>query len=242
MTGETIALHPVLLVDDDRVLRATLAEQLRAEGEFSLVEAETAAQALAAIAAPDARFDAIILDVGLPDGDGRDLCATLRRQGVKVPIIMLTGADAEADVIRGLDAGANDYIAKPFRIRELLARLRVQMRVFESSEDATFSIGPYSFRPAAKQLLDAAKNRKVRLTEKESAILKYLYRAGGRPVPRQILLNEVWGYNSAVTTHTLETHIYRLRQKIEPDPANARLLLTEGGGYRLEVKAGAPVR
>jgi DNA-binding response OmpR family regulator len=242
MNGEPIGLHPVLIVDDDRVLRTTLAEQLKAEGEFAPHEAETAEAAVAALSLPDVRYDAIILDVGLPDGDGRDLCARLRRQGVKVPIIMLTGADAEADVIRGLDAGANDYIAKPFRIGELLARLRAQMRIFENSEDATFSIGPYDFRPAAKQLLDSAKNRKIRLTEKESAILKYLYRAGGRPVARQVLLNEVWGYNSAVTTHTLETHIYRLRQKIEPDPSNARLLLTEGGGYRLEAKATAPVR
>jgi DNA-binding response OmpR family regulator len=240
MNGDTSSLHPVLIVDDDRVLRTTLAEQLRAEGEFTPHEAETAAAALVALGVPDARFDAIILDVGLPDGDGRDLCARLRRQGIKVPIIMLTGADAEADVIRGLDSGANDYIAKPFRIGELLARLRAQLRIFENSEDATFSIGPYSFRPAAKQLLEVAKNRKVRLTEKESAILKYLYRAGGRPVPRQVLLNEVWGYNSAVTTHTLETHIYRLRQKIEPDPGQVRLLLTEGGGYRLEAKALAP--
>jgi DNA-binding response OmpR family regulator len=85
-----------------------------------------------------------------------------------------------------------------------------------------------------KLLQDPAKNRRIRLTEKEAAILKFLYRAGTRAVARQVLLNEVWGYNAAVTTHTLETHIYRLRQKIEPDPANARLLVTEGGGYRLD--------
>jgi DNA-binding response OmpR family regulator len=162
----------------------------------------------------------------------------LRQEGKRMPIIMLTGADAEADVIRGLEAGANDYVAKPFRLSELLARLRAQLRVFDNSEDAVFLIGPYSFRPSSKLLMEAARNRKIRLTEKESAILKYLYRAGGRPVGRQVLLNEVWGYNSAVTTHTLETHIYRLRQKIEPDPGNARLLLTEGGGYRLDPMAG----
>src|SRR5208283_4091825 len=167
-------------------------------------------------------------------GDGRDLCVRLRRHGVKVPIIMLTGSDQEADVVRGLDSGANDYIAKPFRLAELLARLRAQLRIFENSEDAVFTIGPYTFRPAAKLLQDTAKNHRIPPTEKEAAILKYLYRAGSRPVARQILLNEVWGYNSAVTTHTLETHIYRLRQKIEPDPSNARLLVTEGGGYRLD--------
>ena len=151
-----------------------------------------------------------------------------------MPIIMLTGSDDEADVVRGLDAGANDYIAKPFRLAELLARLRAQLRIFENSEDAVFTIGPYTFRPSAKLLHEPMKNRRIRLTEKEAAILKFLYRAGTRPVARQVLLNEVWGYNAAVTTHTLETHIYRLRQKIEPDPSNARLLVTEGGGYRLD--------
>jgi DNA-binding response OmpR family regulator len=230
MAGE----RPILIVDDDQALRAILSEQLSFEGEFVASEAATAGEAEAMLAGSDARFDALILDVGLPDGDGRDLCARLRRAGVKVPIIMLTASDEEADVVRGLDAGANDYIAKPFRLAELLARLRAQLRTFENSEDAVFSIGPYVFRPAAKLLQDPARNKKIRLTEKEAAILKFLYRAGARPVPRQVLLNEVWGYNAAVTTHTLETHIYRLRQKIEPDPSQSRLLITEGGGYRLD--------
>jgi DNA-binding response OmpR family regulator len=231
--------RPILIVDDDRALRETLAEQLAVDGEFNAVEAATAAEAEDLLNAADARFDAIILDIGLPDGDGRDLCARLRRQGMKVPIIILTGSDDEIDVVRGLEAGANDYIAKPFRLAELLARLRAQLRTFENSEDAVFSIGPYMFRPSAKLLQDQARNRRIRLTEKEAAILKFLYRAGTRPVARQVLLNEVWGYNAAVTTHTLETHIYRLRQKIEPDPSNARLLVTEGGGYRLD-PAGVP--
>jgi DNA-binding response OmpR family regulator len=230
--------RPLLIVDDDAALRSTLAEQLEVDGEFAPAEAGTANEAEQMLIAPEARFDAVLLDIGLPDGDGRDLCARLRKHGLKVPIIMLTGADAESDVVRGLDAGANDYIAKPFRLNELLARLRAQLRVFDNSEDAIFIIGPYTFRPSAKLLLEGTRNKKIRLTEKEAAILKFLYRSGGKPVGRQILLNEVWGYNSAVTTHTLETHIYRLRQKIEPDPANARLLLTEGGGYRLDISAG----
>ena len=229
-----VAERPVLIVDDDRILREELVSQLQKDGEFVTSEASSLADASVLVTAQGARFDALILDVGLPDGDGRDLCADLRRQGQRMPIIMLTGSDDEADVVRGLDSGANDYIAKPFRLNELLARLRAQLRIFENSEDAVFTIGPYTFRPSAKLLQEPPRNRRIRLTEKEAAILKFLYRAGTKPVPRQILLNEVWGYNAAVTTHTLETHIYRLRQKIEPDPSNARLLVTEGGGYRLD--------
>ncbi len=231
MSGE----RPILLVDDDRALRETLAEQLTVDGAFAVTEAASLAEAQVRLAEEDARFDAVILDVSLPDGDGRDFCAKLRKNGVKVPVIMLTAADDEADVVRGLEAGANDYVAKPFRLAELLARLRVQLRVFENSEDAVFMIGPYTFRPAVKLLQEPAKNRRIRLTEKEAAILKFLYRANPKPVPRQILLNEVWGYNASVTTHTLETHIYRLRQKIETDPTRATLLVTEGGGYRLDL-------
>lgn len=223
--------RPILVVDDDTALRTALVEQLELDGEFAPQEADclTAAQT---VIDTGVRFDAVILDVGLPDGDGRDFCRKLREQGLKAPVIMLTASAEEADVVRGLESGANDYIAKPFRINELLARLRAQLRAFETSEDAVFQIGPYSFRPSARQLLDP-NGKRIRLTDKEAAILKYLYRAGGRPVGRQLLLGEVWGYNAAVTTHTLETHIYRLRQKIEPDPAVSRLLITEGGGYRL---------
>ena len=235
MAGE----RPILIVDDDRALRDTLVEQLTLDGEFSATQAASVAEAETALASQNAQFDAILLDVSLPDGDGRDLCVKLRKQGVKVPIIMLTASDDELDVVRGLDSGANDYIAKPFRLAELLARVRAQLRIFENSEDATFNIGPFVFRPSAKQLSEPATNRRIRLTEKEAAILKYLYRAGRRPVARQVLLNEVWGYNAAVTTHTLETHIYRLRQKIEANPSNARLLLTESGGYRLDPEGGS---
>ena len=237
MPGE----RPILIVDDDATLRETLVEQLQVDGEFTAAEAATISEAEAMVTGKESRFDALILDVGLPDGDGRDLCASLRKQGMRMPIIMLTGSDDEDDVVRGLDAGANDYIAKPFRLAELLARLRAQLRIFENSEDAVFNIGPYTFRPSAKLLQEPIKNRRIRLTEKEAAILKFLYRAGTRPVARQVLLNEVWGYNANVTTHTLETHIYRLRQKIEPDPGNARLLVTEGGGYRLDPAAAVTV-
>ena len=121
-----------------------------------------------------------------------------------------------------------------------MARLRAQLREFESSDDATFPVGPYVFRPSKRQLQDSATGRRVRLTEKETAILRFLHRSGARSVDRPELLREVWGYNSGVTTHTLETHIYRLRQKIESNPAYPVLLTTVGGGYRLEAEmAGA---
>ena len=145
---------------------------------------------------------------------------------------MLTGHDTDSDTILGLESGANDYVAKPFRFAVLLARIRAQLRQHEASEDAVFSVGPYSFRPGSK-MLTGANSRKVRLTEKETAILRFLYRAGQLPVSRETLLQEVWGYNSGVTTHTLETHIYRLRQKIEKDAANPEILVTEAGGYKL---------
>jgi DNA-binding response OmpR family regulator len=221
----------ILLVDDDDDLRSSLAEQLSVYDEFSASQAARGSEALEITKAQN--FDLILLDVGLPDIDGRELCKLLRRNGVKSPIIMLTGADSESDTILGLDSGANDYVTKPFRLGVLLARIRAQLRQHEQSEDATFAIGRFTFRPAAKVLIDPDSQRKVRLTEKETAILKYLYRAEDQVVGRDVLLNEVWGYNAGVATHTLETHIYRLRQKIETDPSNARLLVTEGGGYRL---------
>jgi DNA-binding response OmpR family regulator len=237
------ALRQILIVEDDPALRATLAEQILLDGEFSADEAESVAEAEAKLSRADARYDAILLDVGLPDADGREFCASLRRAGRHMPVIMVTGADGEEDVVRGLDSGANDYIAKPFRPSELLARVRAQLRMYDNSEDANFLIGPYIFRPSLRLLQEPARNRKIRLTDKECAILKFLYRAGGKPVPRQVLLNEVWNYSSAVSTHTLETHVYRLRQKIEADPAQPRLVLTDNGGYRLDATSfGAEAR
>ncbi|MCP5370484.1 MAG: response regulator transcription factor [Hyphomicrobiales bacterium] len=222
----------VLFVDDDDPLREMLSEQLELHEEFATTTAATAAEALE-LSKQD-YFDIIILDVGLPDMDGREVCRLMRRAGVKSPIIMLTGADTDADTILGLDAGANDYITKPFKLGVLLARLRAHIRQHERSDDAVFTIGPYTFQPSAKLMIDNAnQNRKVRLTDKEAAILKYLYRCGDRVISRDVLLDEVWGYNAGVTTHTLETHVYRLRQKIEKDPSNAQILVTEQGGYRL---------
>jgi DNA-binding response OmpR family regulator len=219
----------VLLVDDDTMLRGSLAEQLAATGEYAPVEAGSVAEGRAK--AKDGLYEFMILDVGLPDGDGRKLCRVLRDDGVSCPIVLLTAADTDADTIEGLESGANDYITKPFRFAVLMARIHAHLRNHEQSEEAVYRIGPYTFRPSAKLLIDPTE-KKIRLTEKETNILKFLYRSGDT-VARETLLHEVWGYNPAVTTHTLETHIYRLRQKIENNPGQAQILVTESGGYRL---------
>jgi len=221
----------LLIVDDDEDLRESLKDQLALHDEFDVVTTGTAAKGVDIVRKD--HFDLVLLDVGLPDMDGREACKVLRKSGFKSPIVMLTGNASDADMILGLDSGANDYVTKPFKFAVLLARIRAQLRQHEQSEDAVFAIGPYSFKPASKMLLDE-KGSKIRLTEKETSILKYLYRAGEKVVTRDVLLQEVWGYNSGVTTHTLETHIYRLRQKIERDPTNATILITDRGGYRLQ--------
>ena len=235
MTARTL-----LLVDDEDDLREALIEQLELYDEFKLLQASSATEGIKVARNPpgsdgkqNGTIDCLIMDVGLPDMDGREAVKLLRKGGFTAPIIMLTGHDTDSDTILGLEAGANDYVTKPFKFAVLLARVRAQLRQHEQSEDATFNIGSYSFRPAQKLMLEEESNQKVRLTEKETAILKYLYRADRKVVTRDVLLEEVWGYNSGVTTHTLETHIYRLRQKIEKEPSNAQLLVTEGGGYKL---------
>ncbi|WP_332713461.1 response regulator transcription factor [Pelagibacterium mangrovi] len=220
----------LLVVDDDADLRAALIGQLESYDEFEITEADTVAAARQKT--KSGNFDLMLLDVGLPDMDGREALKIMRNEGFRAPVIMLTGQDSEADEVLGLESGANDYVTKPFRFSVLLARMRAALRQHDQSEDVVFSIGPYSFQPAAR-LLENGDGNKIRLTDKETSILKFLYRQGSKTISRDVLLAEVWGYNNRVTTHTLETHIYRLRQKIERDPSNARLLVTEEGGYRL---------
>ena len=221
----------VLLVVEDEILRDALGEQLEAHKEFLTKRAGTGAECLDLSRAH--HFDVILLDENIRDIDVRCVCQRMRQGGLTAPIIILIGKDSAADTILEPDTGANDYVKKPFKIATLLGRMRAHLRQQELSDDEVFSIGPYSFRPSAKLLVDDVQNRKVRLTEKEAAILTYLYRTGDRIVNREILLGEVWGYNANVTTHTLETHIYRLRQKIESDPSKVTILVTDSGGYRL---------
>jgi DNA-binding response OmpR family regulator len=221
----------ILLVDDEPELRRALADQLRLHEEFEVREAADGAAALALLETEE--FDAVLLDVALPDLDGREVCRLMRRKGIHIPVILLTGLNGDADTILGLDSGANDYLTKPFRIGVLLARLRAHLRQYEFSEDAAFPIGPYTFRPAAKTLRHNRRNKDIPLSDKESAILKFLYRAGDTAVSGETLYAEIWDHAAALMTHTLQTHIYRLRQKIEDDPTEPRILVSEPGGYRL---------
>lgn len=220
----------ILIIDDDATLRETLVEQLRFHDEFDCAEAGDGAAGLAFI--HENPVDIVLLDVNLPDMAGHEVCRLVREEGLRVPVIMLAGDGTDVGAVPGLEEGANDFLIKPFRFAALLVRIRTLIRQHEQSEDVVLRIGPYEFNPGLKLLVEG-EERKIRLTEKEAAILKFLFHAGGETVPRDVLLHEVWGYHSGVTTHTLETHIYRLRQKIEADPSNAEILLTEPGGYRL---------
>ncbi len=201
----------ILLAESDSVLRASLAEQLQHEG-YDVMAARNAEDAALAVQGGSFAF-AII---GLEDGDSA--AAALRAAGLSAPLLLLG------------ESTTQESLTKPFRFSALLARMRALLTHHAASGDAAVRIGPYTFHPSAKLL--QAGGRKVRLTEKETNILKFLHANAGT-VPRDILLHEVWGYGPAVATHTLETHIYRLRKKIEQDPARAQILLTEGGGYRL---------
>jgi len=222
----------LLIVDDDEMLRQVIKEQLYALGDFaSISEADSGASALKIL--ENQHFDLVLLAGHLPDMEGGDVCRKMRAQSLRSPIIILAGADTETETIVNAESGANDYVIKPFRMAVLFARVRTHLRQHEQSDDAILVIGPYKFRPAAKVLSNDKSDEKVRLTEKETAILEYLYRVGNKTVARETLLDEVWGYNASVTTHTLETHVYRLRKKIEPDPSHVRILITEPGGYRL---------
>ena len=229
-----MGMIPVLLLDDDAEVRGMVADELRSAG-FDPAEAATVAEAEALVLHGTVRFEALLLDVSLPDGDGRGLCARLRAARQHMPVLMLADSDAEDGVVRGLKAGAHDYLAKPVRPSVLIARLRAQLRHHQNSTDAVLTIGRWQFHPAQKMLCDQA-GRRTRLTAREVDILRYLMWIDSAATKRR-LLAAVWGYNPAVRTHTLETHIYRLRRKIETDPTDARLLVTTRVGYQLAAAA-----
>ena len=221
----------ILIADANSTLIEMLSEQLQSQKELDIYNTVSAAAALKFV--EEEYFDAIILGTKLSDMDGYKLCQLMRRNEVNSPIIILVDSDNDANENLGVQIGATECIAKPFRYNVLLAKLKSHIRSHERTESLVSKIGPYKFQPSKKLLIDEAGQNLIQLTDKEVAILKYLHRAGNSIVSRDILLERVWGYNAEITTHTLETHVYRLRQKIEPDPSRARILVTEAGGYRL---------
>ena len=221
----------ILIVDGDAATRAELAREVAQLG-YTVSTAGTA-EAAALHLSRHRGIDLVLLETGLPDGDGRDLVARLRRRGLLVPLILLADSASEDDVVWGLDAGADDFVTRPLRLRELAARIRAQFRVAVGRTEEDLQVGMLIFRPASRTAFHPYLAHPVRLTEKEALLLARLCHAEGRPVSRQTLLREVWGYNPSVSSHTVETHIYRLRRKIEGRSGCPPLVLNDAGGYRL---------
>ena len=223
----------ILLVEDEDTLVTGLVYALEREGYTVEVERDGAA-ALARLrtSAPDL----VLLDVMLPKKSGLDVLAALRREGRKVPVILLTAKGEEGDKLKGFDLGADDYVTKPFSLAELLARVRVRLRERAGAlEDVpnTFTIGPAKVDLAALRV--DVDGRVSELSLKEADMLRLLWRERGKPVKREQFLDEVWKHDGFPTTRTVDQHMVKLRQKVERDPAQPKHLLTAFGiGYRLE--------
>ncbi|MEO0821865.1 MAG: response regulator transcription factor [Pseudomonadota bacterium] len=223
-------LRSVLVIHQSASLRGDIARHLLETGQFDVFEAEEGRAGLRRAATEI--HDLIVLHLDLPDIDGAEVCRLMRRAGVHCPVLILSEDTSDTTTIRALEAGANDFQGLPARLPVLIARIRCHLRQHEYSEVAVLRIGQHLFHPGDKAVIDPA-GKRVRLTEKETAVLRRLHRADGEVVARGVLLAEIWGYDSHIKTHTLETHVYRLRQKLEICPTDPKLLLTEKRGYRL---------
>ena len=220
----------ILLINNDKDLGEALVFQLLLDEKYQIIEINDETSALAQI---NSNFcDLVIINSQSSALKGYNLTKSIRLAGYKKPIIMLINQNSNLDIPDDQNHKADEYIIKPFRYPVLLKSIETQLHKFKKSKNTQYSIGKYAFKPNSK-ILETNESRSIRLTEKENNILKFLYKNLGNTVSRETLLHEVWGYNSKVTTHTLETHIYRLRQKIEDDPSNACFLITEPGGYKL---------
>ena len=222
----------ILFVSEALMLKELLLDQLQKQGEYLLEESLSVTEAISLIVKE--HFDCILIDSSLADVSLSNLCKNIRQEGVRSPIILVAEELGEDGAIVALDAGANDYVLKPFKINVLVAKIRSNIRQFEQSEFAILRFGRFSFKPGDKILLNNSSKEEVRLTDKETAIIKLLYLSGGEVVTRATLLEEVWGYNTTLTTHTLETHIYRIRQKVGNTSSGQDFIATESEGYRMQ--------
>ena len=222
----------ILFVSEALLLKELLLDQLQKQGEYLLEESLSVTEAISLIVKE--HFDCILIDSSLADVSLSNLCKNIRQEGVRSPIILVAEELGEDVAIVALDAGANDYVLKPFKINVLVAKIRSNIRQFEQSEFAILRCGRFSFKPGDKILLNNSSKEEVRLTDKETAIIKLLYLSGGEVVTRATLLEEVWGYNTTLTTHTLETHIYRIRQKVGNASSGQDFIATESEGYRMQ--------
>ena len=222
----------ILFVSEVLLLKQLLLDQLQKQGEYLLEESLSVTEAISLIVKE--HFDCILIDSNLADVSLSNLCKNIRQEGVRSPIILVAVERGEDVAIAALDAGANDYVLKPFKINVLVAKIRSNIRQFEQSEFAILRFGRFSFKPGDKILLNNSSKEEVRLTDKETAIIKLLYLSGGEVVTRATLLEEVWGYNTTLTTHTLETHIYRIRQKVGNATSGQDFIATESEGYRMQ--------
>ena len=227
MNRETVNL---LIVDDERSIRLSLRTVLENSG-YTIVEAARGEEALALVRT--AHFDAVLLDIGMPGVEGVEVCRMMRKVAPQLPIIMLTVQDSEDRKVEALDAGANDYITKPFQLRELTARLRAAVRRVKTSDDAqaAIQIGDVLLEPERHMVKKNGKS--VHLTPKQFELLHYLMMHAGRPIPHAQLLKSVWGPEYGSELEYLRTFIRKIRMQIEDDPANPKYLLTDSHlGYR----------
>jgi DNA-binding response OmpR family regulator len=219
----------ILIVDDEPEMVRGLEDNLRFEG-YRTVSATNGADALAL--AQSSAPDLILLDVMMPRMSGWDVCRALREKGIRAPVIMLTARGEESDRVRGLELGADDYVTKPFSLRELLARVRAVLRRPGPRDGfAEFAFGDVRVRPRTRQVYKAGEE--VRLTRKEFDLLVFLIAHRGEVVTRERLLDEVWGYDRFPTTRTVDMHVLRLRRKFEPDVDRPVWIQTfHGHGYK----------
>ena len=219
----------ILLIERDIDLREVLCEQFSNTNRFKVFKSSNIPETSKLLS--NQTFDVIVVDLHPSGPVSRELSGLICETDLECPVLVITNENDVPTHVFGSDKRISDYIKKPFKFTDLLSRIDF---LFQKRDETTLLIGPYTFQPAMKLLLTES-SEEIRLTEKETSMLLFLYHSKDYVVQRDTLLHEVWGYSTDVTTHTLETHVYRLRQKMKPGPRDMDLLVTEAGGYRLAI-------